>query len=95
MVWYLVRWETGCSVTVSGTNYFGSDWERRRWEIGLRLAGISSVEMGCTLGCDCTLGAIGVPGVAVLTLGARCFRVDRVRRGSLFEAVGSFVSPAQ
>ena len=56
---------------------------------------MSLVEMGCTLGGDFNIGAGGVPGVAVGTLGDRCLFVDRVRRGRPFLAIGDFVSPAQ
>ena len=47
-----------------------------------------SVKMGYTL------GAGGVPGIAVVTLGARCICVDRAQRGRSVMAIGDFVSPA-
>ena len=51
--------------------------------------------MGCTLGGAGTLEAGGVPCVVLGTLGDRCFRVDRVRRGRSVVTVGAFVFPSQ
>ena len=95
VVRYLVLWDTGCSITVPGSNGFGYHWERRSWAIGWWLVGMSSIEMCCTIGGACNLGAGGVPGVDVGTLGELCFLVGRVRRGRSVVAVGDFVSPAQ
>ena len=92
----LVQWAPGCSIIVAGFNWFGSDWERRHWEIGWCLAGKSSVEMGCTLGGGAfTLGSGGVPGFAVGTLGARCLFVDRVWCARSVGAICAFVYPDQ
>ena len=53
------------------------------------------VEMGCTLGGSFTLGASGVPVIAVGTVGARCICVDRFQHGRSVVAIGAFVSPSQ
>ena len=88
VVQYLVQWSTGCSVTVTGSNWFGSDWELRRWAIGWWLTGMYSVEMVCTL------VAGGVPGIAVVTLGDQCLCVDRAQCGRSVMDIGAFLSPA-
>ena len=95
LIWYLVRWSTGCSVTVADLNCFGSDWERRSCSIGWWLAGMSSVGMGCALGGAFTIRVGGVPGVAVGTLGARCLCVDRLQRNRSVVDIGAFVSSDQ
>ena len=56
---------------------------------------MSLVEMGFILVGDCTIGSSDVPGVAAVTLGSLCFRVDRVRHGRSVVDVGAFVSSAQ
>ena len=95
VVQYIVIWATGCYVTVVGSNCFGSNWELRHWAIGWWLDGMSSVEMGCTLGSDFTLWYGGVPGVAIGTLGDRCLCVKMVQRGSTVVDIYDFVSPFQ
>ena len=56
---------------------------------------MSLVEMVCTLGGAFTLGAGGVPGFAVGTLGDQFLFVDRLQRGRSVVTIGAFVSPAQ
>ena len=56
---------------------------------------MSLVEMGFPLGGAFTLGAGGIPGVAVGTFGDKCLVVDRVQRGRSVVAIGVFVSPSQ
>ena len=99
VVQYWVLWVIVWFVAVSGSNWFGADWESSRWEIVWWLAGIFLVEMGRT--CEgtcctrrCTLGAGGITGVAIGTLGYRWFYVDSVQYSRSVVAVSAAVSPA-
>ena len=95
-----VLWDTVWYVDAVGSNFLGADWGRSCCDIVLWLYGMSPVEIGCTCGGAWyirrwTLGAGGLTGVAVGTLGALWFRVDSVWRGMSVVAVGAAVSPDQ